>query len=361
MASYSPALTDLCACFRGEVPKHADWLSIIGLANQTLTTPALMDIATRFESEVPEDTRRYIRFIFERNLIRNDRLTAQLVETVAALNEHGIIPTLFKGAAMLVTAPQSSRGARLMTDLDIMVQPDEIETAMKAFTAIAYCEHERNPPYASEWWVELKRSDDVGAVDLHRALPGSAAFSHALGNPAQYRQVVQIGRGKAYVPSATFQALILIAHDQFQDNDYWTGNVDLRHLLQLRDLATSSQGIDWEKLLALMPDRLARNAVETQLVALFDLLRVDVPLKMRSGFIPRLQQRRRLLQAKFPALRLPMLCLGILDYWNHRDHTDRLRLQDGLKPAPARKWTPPKLSTLRFIFGLSNNQRPGKA
>jgi putative nucleotidyltransferase-like protein len=361
MASYSPALPDLCACFRGEVPKHADWLSIIGLANQTLTTPALMDIAARFESEVPEDARRYIRFIFERNLTRNDRLAAQLVETVEAINDRGITPTLFKGAATLATAPQSSRGARLMTDLDLMVQPDEIEAAMKAITAIGYCEHERSPPYASEWWIELKRSDDVGALDLHRALPGSAIFSHALGNLAQYRQIVQVGRGKAYVPNATCQALILLAHDQFQDNDYWTGNIDLRHLLQLRDLATSLEGIDWKELLALMPDRLARNAVETQLVALSSLLRVDIPAGMRSGFIPRLQHQRRLLQTRFPALRLPMLSIGLLDYWNHRAHADRLRLQDGLKPAPARKWAPPKLSTLRFILGLSNNQRPGKA
>src|ERR1700743_829752 len=107
MVSYSPALPDLCACFRGEVPKRADWLSIIGLANQTLTTSALMDVAVRFESEVPDDARRYIQFIFERNVIRNNRLTTQLVETVETLNERGIVPTLLKGAAMLWTAPPS--------------------------------------------------------------------------------------------------------------------------------------------------------------------------------------------------------------------------------------------------------------
>jgi Uncharacterised nucleotidyltransferase len=357
MVSYSPALPDLCACFRGEVPKRADWLSIIGLANQTLTTSALMDVAVRFEGEVPEDARRYIQLIFERNVIRNDRLTAQLVETVEALNDRGIVPTLFKGAAMLATAPPSRRGERLMSDIDLMVQPDQVEAAMEALSTIGYCEYNRNVPDRS-WWIELMRSDDVGMIDLHRALPGPALFSHALGNVAQHCRVVQIGRGKAYVPNATCQALILIAHDQFQDNDYWTGNIDLRHLLELRDLVASSEGIDWDRLISLMPDRLARNAFETQLVALFDLLRVDVPANVRSGFIPRLQQRRRLLQARFPALRTAMLSVGILDYWNYRYHRSRLR--DGRKAASARKWTPPKLSSLRFFMALSNSERAGK-
>lgn len=358
MANYGPALSDLCACFRGEVPKQADWLSIIGLANQTLTTPALMDFAIRFDAELPDDVRRYIQLIFERNVTRNDRLREQLIETVEAINARGIVPTLFKGAAMLVTAPPAQRGARLMSDLDLMVQPHEVEATMQALAAIGYCEHNRNAP-GFAWWIELMRLDDVGMIDLHRELPGPEVFYQGLGNVARHCQIVQVGHGKAYIPNAICQALILIVHDQFRDHDYWTGDIDLRHLLQLRDLAASSEGVDWEKLAALMPGQLGRNAVETQLVALFDLLRVDIPAKMRAGFIPRLQQRRRLLQARFPALRPAMLSLAILDYWNHRNYMDRL--QDGRKLSPVRKWTPPKISSLRFLFALANSRRAGKA
>ena len=76
MANHSHALTQLCACFRGCVPPRVDWMSVLGLANQTLTTPALMEFATRFKDRIPADVHDYIREMFERNVVRNDRLAA---------------------------------------------------------------------------------------------------------------------------------------------------------------------------------------------------------------------------------------------------------------------------------------------
>jgi hypothetical protein len=53
--------------------------------------------------------------MFERNVVRNDRLAAQLAETVAAINNRGVTPVLLKGAAVLATAPSS--GPRLKADV----------------------------------------------------------------------------------------------------------------------------------------------------------------------------------------------------------------------------------------------------
>ena len=77
MANYSRSLIQLCECLRGSVPKHADWTSLLGLANQTLTTPALMEVVTRCKDQIPEDVCHYIGEMFERNVVRNDRLAAQ--------------------------------------------------------------------------------------------------------------------------------------------------------------------------------------------------------------------------------------------------------------------------------------------
>jgi hypothetical protein len=358
MANHSRSLTQLCECFRGYVPKHADWMSLLGLANETLTTPALMEFVIRFEDQIPEDVSLYIREMFERNVARNDRLAAQLIETVAAINNRGVTPVLLKGAAMLATAARPHWGSKLMSDLDIMVLPDQIETTLDALFALGYSVHHLTSPDAGKWCMDLKRPSDVGMVDLHRQLPGPAFFYRPSGDVKQHCKMMQIGRGSAYIPSATYQALILTIHDQFQDSDYWIGNIDVRHLIELRDLAISPEGIDWETLAALTSSKLARNALETQLVALFCLLGVDVPAHMRSRFLPRLQHRRRLAQARLPVLRQALLPIAILDYRNYRDELGRSNREVAI--VSDRKWALPKKDTLRFLLALSREQRAGK-
>ncbi len=333
-------------------------MSLLGLANQTLTTPALMEFATRFKDQIPEDVHRYIREMFERNVTRNDRLAAQLAETVAAINDRGVTPVLLKGAAMLATAPRPYWGSRLMSDLDIMVLPDQIEATLDALSDLGYSTHFRTQPGARKWYMELKRPSDVGMVDLHRELPGPAFFYRPLGSLSQHWKTVQVGQGSAHVPSATYQALILTVHDQFQDSDYWIGNIDMRHLIEIRDLAASPEGVDWETLAALTPSKLARNALETQLVALFRLLGVDIPHRMRNRFVPRLQHQRRLAQARYPLLRQALLPIAILDLRNYRDELGR-SIKAGAVDGD-QKWALPKSDTLRFLLTLSRNQRAGK-
>jgi Uncharacterised nucleotidyltransferase len=358
MVNHSRALTQLCACFRGSVPRDADWMSLLGLANQTLTTPALMEFATRFKDRIPVDVHNYIREMFERNVARNDRLAAQLAEIVAAINDQRVTPVLLKGAAMLATADRPQWGSRLMSDLDIMVSPDQVEVTLDAMSALGYSIDFVTQPGVQNWYTELKRPSDVGMVDLHRELPGPGFFYRSSGCLKQHYRTVQVGRGSAQVPSATFQALILTIHDQFQDSDYWLGNIDMRHMIELRDLAASTPGIDWERLAALTPGKLGRNALETQLVALFRLLGVGVPAHMRGRFIPRLQHLRRLAQAKYPLLRQLLLPIGILDLRNYRaelGQSDKAVAIDG-----DRKWALPKKDTLRFMLARSRDRRVGK-
>jgi hypothetical protein len=356
MVNHSRSLIELCECLRGSVPKRADWTSLIGLANQTLTTPALMEFAARFKDQIPEDVYLYIREMFDRNMARNDRLAAQLAETVAAINDRGVTPILLKGATTLATAARPQRGLKLMSDLDIMVLPDQIEETMHALIGAGYCVHAQPPPGSGKWYVDLKRSGDVGMLDLHRELPGPAFFYPPPGSVTQHCKLVRIGRGTAYIPSATYQALILTIHDQFQDYDYWTGTIDIRHLIDLRDLAVSSEGIDWKLLASLTSSKLARNALETQLVALFSLLGVEVPASMRTRFIPRIQHRRRLAQTRLPMLRQVLLPMAVLDYRNYRK-APRTSLEG---KSGDRKWPLPKGDTVGFLLGLTCKRRAGK-
>jgi hypothetical protein len=350
MAAHRKALTTLCASLRGELPKGVDWVSLIGTANETLTTPALIDLVRDFERHIPTDVCAYVQNIYQRNMARNDRLTAQLEEAVVAINARGVIPVLLKGSAMLAIRPPAQCGTRLMADLDILVAPDQVEAALGALAETGYQLHFETPPTDEKWFAELKRPHDVGMIDLHRHAPGPSFFYSPAGDMLKHCRLVPVGRGSAYIPTPTYRALILIIHDQFQDYDYWLGGIDVRHLLELRDLANSPQGIDWDELASFAPSKLARNAVESQLVALAELLGVDVPVRMRNRLIPRLQFRRQLAQARFPVMRWPLLLMAVVDYINYRNGPG----------AKYRRAVLPRFGTMRFILEKASWPRIGK-
>ena len=129
MASGGATLWHLCRCFRACGPAASTGRLLISLANQTLTTPALQDVVEQFADDIPKEVSRYVGELFARNLARNDRLAEQLAEALAALNARGITPMLLKGSAMLATTPRMTMGRRLITDLNIVVSPDEAEPA----------------------------------------------------------------------------------------------------------------------------------------------------------------------------------------------------------------------------------------
>jgi hypothetical protein len=356
MANHNRSLAVLCPCLRGELPKNIDWFSLIGLANDTLTTPALMSFVSRFDNEIPTDVSDYIREMFVRNQYRNQLLSNQLGEALMALNKVGVTPVLLKSAATLATAESVVNVARLITDLDIMISGEEIEVALEALFALGYRVFSQSGKGAAK--MDLERDGDVGMIDLHQCLPGHQYFYRSLGNVRQHCSLTKSPLGTAYVPRPTYQALILIVHDQFQDSDYWTGNIDLRHLLDLCELASSAEGIDWKLLASLSSSRLYRNALETQLFGLHSLFGVDVPRELLRRLIPRLQFRRRLIQARIPFLRRAFLATALLDYRNYRAEVGaEERTKKTSKP---QLWSFPKIGTLRGLLDLSAVKRPGK-
>lgn len=358
MTRHSAALTSLCNCLRGLPPVEVEWTSVIGLANQTLTTPALIDFVDQFASVLPEDVCTYIRQIHRRNVLRNDRLAVQLEEAVIAMNGQGVTPVLLKGAATLATAPVERRGVRLMSDLDIMVVPDETEAAVSALVAVGYEIHEHASSESQRWHADLKRAQDVGTIDLQRSAPGITHFYRGPGCTLDGCVSKPFGQGRVYIPTPTYQALMLIIHDQFQDYGYWIGDLDLRHLVDLRDLSNSAESIDWKELASHLSGKLMRNAVQTQLVALVELLGVDVPHPLRSRLIPRLQFARRLIQARFPIMRWPFLTMALLDYGNYRRE---ISIQSQLTGKRRRgSWSLPRASSVRLILNTTGAVRFGK-
>jgi hypothetical protein len=292
-------LADLTIGLCGQLPTSADWQAIFSLSNRTMLTPALHDALARAGcvDKLPDDARAYLELIHERNLKRNMRLRAQLIEATGALNRVGIEPTLLKGAVRLFLDPEDRIGTRLTRDLDLNIQEHEAEIARQCLTDLGY---EDDPDTRG-----MGRPHDVGTLELRQRprTPSAAYLRSEYERPAS---VVECAGVRAKIPSPTSRALHWLVHDLIKEGDYWRGRIDLRHLHDLKELANGDEGIDWVYLRDIMPDQFGRNVVETQVLTLHRLFGTEIPPTLGRRRVIRFQHWRRTFAAVHPIAGMPL-------------------------------------------------------
>jgi hypothetical protein len=302
----------LCECLQGRLPQSIDWMALLSAANSNWLTPAIyVAFAANSRLEhLPYDVTAFLRLIYDHNVERNTRLLEQLHVVLAAFNRSGIEPTLTKGAAHLFTSSREKFGARMMSDLDVFVETAETVAAEKCLFDLG-CQR-----MSGFGWG---RPTDVGLIDLHYP-PGSLPkyFSIATRLSSQSRRASREGVS-AIIPSPTWRAAHLVVHDQIKDGDWWLGGLDLRHLYEFAELTRSPEGIDWRALMSAMPEQLARDALESQLIALREMFGIPVPEWAFSGrLLPRWQHTRRIFQVRHPVLGAPLQAAGYLPWMLRR-------------------------------------------
>lgn len=307
MTSPHAALGQLCACLAGRPPEDVDWVAVIKLANTALITPQLA-AALHQAPDLPDDVRAFLADVRGRNTERNRRLLAQLTEMVGALNRAGIEPTLLKGAALWADGAGLTPHDRLLTDLDLLVRPDQVERAMAALDLLGFAVLSRQEGDAVHAVAELGRPQDVGTLDLHQRPPGPPGLAQIEDFAERCRTVAWNGV-HARVPNPAVSVFLTILHDQFHDGDYWRGGFDLRHLA---DIARLARGVDWSEFEELCAGGLTRNAAGEELLAAARLMNARVPRRLVDRRMVRLQHDRCMAQFRWPRLRVVLAALGVL-------------------------------------------------
>ncbi len=111
--------------------------------------------------------------------LRNERLRDQIGSLVTTLNGAGITPTLLKGAARIWTAQPGWR-AHPSIDLDILVDPDQIERAREALICAGYRDgvpHALASFYRTHHHAAPLIREGGVPVEIHRALGPPQFFS----------------------------------------------------------------------------------------------------------------------------------------------------------------------------------------
>ncbi|CDX14008.1 conserved hypothetical protein [Mesorhizobium sp. ORS 3324] len=300
MTRAGDTLDALIAGLRGRPPVGADWQDVIALANRTLLTPDLFSsLAHAGQIQgLPQDVHAYLRFVHDCNRERNLRLRAQLAEAVAALNRRGIVPLLLKGAIPLFFSVADRVPSRMTSDLDLGVEPAEEAIARMCLEGLGYTQVQGGRGAA--------RQQDAGMLELR---------------PVQVKgfappRLVERDGLRVKIPPPHSQALHWMVHDLLKEGDYWRGRIDLRHLHDLARLAKSDD-MDWTALQVAMADRGARNALDTQLLALHHFFGIRIPASCMRP-MARLQHWRRVFTAKHPVLGAPLRLAGNLAWGTRR-------------------------------------------
>jgi hypothetical protein len=281
----------VCAALTVGMVHPLQWDAVIVEANRHLILPALYVFLRdrdllRF---APTDVEKYLGFIHHLNELRNLRLRQQVLELVKALNSVGIEPLLIKGAALLLALPESRLGARMVSDLDVVVDNEVIETCVAQLVNLGYRPLAGDPGVHA--YGKFYRPSDAGSLDLHLRPPGPVALFSTDG--AVRSRVVEVAGARLRLPSPEEWVTHLIVHDMIQDRRLRTGEVDLRRLLDCRELLALGYGIDWSAVCRRLPS--GRLALGREVFMLNLQRLIDVKIEGHvSGILPRILYRRQI-------------------------------------------------------------------
>jgi hypothetical protein len=324
-------IRELAGALQGRPPNAHQWRDVLELANRTWVTPAVF-LALRAHGRldaIPDDVRDFLAFIHERNVLRNRRLRAQLVEAVRALNGAGVEPVLLKGAIALWGASEDELGRRMMNDLDLSVGPQDTERAEAALLGLGYAEAVGVRGFG--------RTDNPGLIEI-RDKPSPRARPYLSGDILAGSERREREGCVARLPSATAQALHLIVHDMLKEGDLWRWSLDFRHL---HDLWTLASRVDWLEIDTRLADRPGRRALDLQVMALADLFgfeRSATPLA-RNVLMTRLRHHARLTTAAPGRGGRPVQVLGNLNWGVRRWRAPNAYRFQGCGDFVSRVWT----------------------
>ncbi|WP_353473910.1 nucleotidyltransferase family protein [Salipiger sp. H15] len=279
-----------------------DWTALISTANDEFVTPALFQRLRQGDAPVAEpEAMAYLGEVDSLNCVRNTSLWAMVAECTRLLNDAGIVPTLIKGASEMALQDDPTEFYRMLIDVDLLVEPDEVAHAQQIFAAAGF-ERLEDTEYAhspGSFW----KAGYAGSLDLHSGLQSDIARFLTEEDWQRRRILCERDGLRLYIPDPSLRLLINISHDMLHHSGLSRGGISLRYLLPLRQqLQEDAEALDWPWLLGLRRDRGFRLAFDLQMLMLEEIFGTPLPAAVQPDGVTRMLHRRRLLKARHPRL-----------------------------------------------------------
>ena len=231
------------------------------------------------------------------NVERNAALLEQMKEFAEALVGIGISPIALKGGALLLDEKVPDGSAVMLSDLDLLIQPQEVERAVGIATSLGY---RAGPMVAGGHSVVLWHPERGASIDLHHDL---GPQRHVLAAAEANGRAERAGAFPVRRLSPTDRAIHNIYHAQIQNRNYRLAILSLHQLCNL-GLLIEGHGsrIDWD----FVTHQFERGGYESHLLAYLyaaeRLLGIETSGKFKFRRNEALHLRRVMLQMDWPWL-----------------------------------------------------------
>jgi hypothetical protein len=182
---------------------------------------------------LPDDLREALREIHRLNSLRNQRIMNQTAEIVGRLNDLGIEPLLLKGAAFLCGDLFLDRGSRFLSDIDILIPPDRLASAVEGLDALGYRTLPRPDVFLCRFTPKvipqhhlpaMGRPEDEAILEVHATLcPPAELNLVGIEEAWNAAERVEVEGLRFQVLSATHTVLHNLQHSEINHGCYLRG------------------------------------------------------------------------------------------------------------------------------------------
>jgi hypothetical protein len=282
----------------------ADWTVPLIFANENLVGPAIYAslVAAGRGGELPDDVREYLEFLHQHNQNRNEVLRAQALELLSAFQAAGVETMVLKGVHSLLRGLYRDPGARMVRDVDVLIQRDALEPALGALEKLGYAVVTQYLP-EQHAYAEFGRDGDPSAVDLHLEIVDVPHIFSArdVWPRAQSMEIDGVGF-RAPSPTDAFLHHLIHAQIHYRGGYFW-GAIELRQLLEFATLAREfGSTIDWDEVTRRFADQGLETALQSYALIARQLLALPWMLPRLPTVAARVHAQRCLAQLRWPVL-----------------------------------------------------------
>ena len=270
--------------------KNIDYLAVVRLANSEFLTSALYyEMKKQKLFNIIEDEKLYafLHELFILNTSRNEQILHQLKEIVSIFHSAGIELLLLKGIASLVEKEYEHIGIRYLSDIDLMVHPEDVEKAHALLIDAGYRKVElpyRIHPSHHHLWP-LEKEGMPAMLELHRRAVKETAMAETLSfSTATAYKTNSNDFPNTWVFEPTYRLYHAFLHTEVDDSNYNLKILDLRHLYDFTFLAKKyAYQIDWNKLARLIETLGLTDSFQSYLYMAKKLFQLTTPLTVDSA------------------------------------------------------------------------------